>query len=191
MKSEVEVEVEGQPHYDRRNNPHGLVKPMEEHIELFKRRLVEKFGIEITTKEYYDLVANIARAKSVYRLNTQTGIYSMMIKGVEVWVIYGIASERIPARLKTAMVPYQRLLVPDEFADDYTCEEFTAKVNEFIEYVKNVSTELDLNNKKEFFMRTDISRFIKSAACKFKEHPDTTKLTLLSMAVKYLISDES
>jgi hypothetical protein len=178
-----------QTYIDRRNNPKGLVKPMEEHIELFKKRLIEKFNIEITTDEYFELVANIGQAKHIYHLNTQTGIYSMFIKGVEVWVVYGIATDRIEARLKTALTPYKRYLVPDEFDDEYTSDEFTLKVNETVEYFKEVSKQLDLNNKKDFFMRTDIPQFVKAAACKFKEHPETTKLTLISIAIKYLTSE--
>jgi thiaminase len=185
MKTVIPV----QKKYDRRNNPRGLVKPMEEHIEHFKKRLLQRFNIKITIDEYHTLLANIRHAKHIYHLNSQTGVYSIMINGVEVWVLYGSASDRIEARLKTAILPYEGLLVPDEFADDYTHEEFTAKVNEVVEYFKEVSKELDLNNKKEFFMRTDIPQFVKSAACKFKEHPETTKLTMVSMAIKYLTSE--
>lgn len=173
----------------RINNVQGKVKPMEEHVAHFKRRLKERFGIEITTKEYYDYVGQIKDSYLIYKSNSSTGLYQMEIKGVTVWVLYGKSDERIPARLKTALIPFKGIVVPDVLNEHFNHTMFYEKVKSFVTYVRSISHQLDLNNKKEFFTRQDIDAHIKTAVNTIKKMENDSKLdlVLISIAAKYFI----
>lgn len=175
----------------RINNPRGLVKPMEEHIAHFKKRLKERFNIEITTEEYDELVGSIAYAKNIYHLNSSNIVYSLMIKGVEVWVIYAKTNDKLPSRLKTAMVPFKNLLVPDCLAHKYNNMMFTQRVGELIVEITEISKLVDLNNVKEFFIgHQEISPLMKSLALQFKKYDNAWDIRFLRGVIRHLTTTE-
>lgn len=150
----------------RTNNPNGRYKPMKQHVAHFRTRLKERFGIEITSSEYGRLVKRISSAKRLYSVNSGNILYSMDIEGKEVWVLYGSAQDRIQARLKTALIPYDGYIVPSNVANKYDHNQFTQRMNEVIVRIKELSKEIDLNNKKEFFCR-GLNRTLSGGALKY------------------------
>lgn len=175
----------------RMNNPQGLVKSMDEHIAHFKQRLQERFNIDLTTEEYYDLVHNIANAKYIYPLNSANGVYAMTIRGQVVWVIYGRNQDKIPSRLKTAMIPYKGLVVPNRLAHKYNNISFTTRVGEIMNEVVEISKTIDLNDTKSFFVGYEhIPLIIKSLALNYKKYQDAWDIRFLGGIIRYIDQTE-
>lgn len=171
----------------RIHNPNSEVKSMDEHIAHFKQRLLERFNIELTTEEYYKLVNTIATARHIYQLTASNGVHSMQIKGVEVWVIYGKALDRIPARLKTALIPYKGLVVPNRLAHKYDNVTFTKRVGDLIQHIFEISKTIDLNDTKTFFLgHPELPTPIKSMALSYKRHNDAWDIRFISGVIRYL-----
>lgn len=173
----------------RRDNPHGLTKSEGEHIAHFKLRLKERFGINLTTSEYYELLKKAHKFKSLYNLSVHTSLREGTIKGKRVWVLYASKDNRrnidLPARFKTALIPdIGHFIVPKELSYHYDHEQFTCRINETIAQMKKLSEKLDLNNKKAFFIGGEHEK-LKAGALKYKTVKDS-RIILINIAVSYI-----
>lgn len=172
----------------RYDNPLNRSRTEGEHIIHFTQRLKERFNIDLTLDQYYELLKETTKHSSnhIYSINSSSGIYEVSINDVTIWVIYGNKSNDMPARLKTALIPYKMLITPDCVSHKYDHVEFTAEVNRVIEEMVKLSTEINLENKKEFFMR-GISPLLTKGALHIKKNIGATKTKILHrLAIKYL-----
>ncbi len=171
----------------RNNNPQNRFKPFKYHREHFITRLKERFEIEITEEEYANLVDHIGSGepKKIYSINEGNTVYSMIINGKEVWVLYGRKGNKLPARLKTAMLPH-RFLVPDCVSHLFNHETFTNEVIASINSIKKLSEDIDLEDKVKFFSRKDLPEQIKFAALKFKEFNNEFAIEVMKPAINII-----
>lgn len=141
----------------RMNNPNHSFKSEQDHIDHFKLRIKERFNIDLTTEQYYELLDRIKSHSTngvVYKLTINSHIIEMIIEDKLVWVIYGKQSldkqtnNEIPARLKTALVPYQTYLVPAALANKYNHTSFTEKINNTINKIVNVAETINYKKPK-------------------------------------------
>lgn len=176
----------------RRENPHGLTKSEAEHIAHFKLRLKERFDIHLTDKQYYEMLKKPQKFKCLYHLSVHTTLREGTINGKKVWVLYASKDHRrgvdLPARFKTALLPDTGFyIVPKDLSYIYDHEQFTAKLNETIAYMKKLSEKLDLNDKKSFFIKhVNEHRTIKYGALHYKLKGEASRLNLISTAVDYI-----
>jgi len=176
----------------RKNNPYGLSKPEAEHIEHFMQRMLERFNIIISIGEYYAIINDIQnnKARHIYSTNSSNGIFSINLHGQEVWVMYGGVSDDIPARLKTAIRPHDQFILPDALSHVYNQTSFSKAVYEVIEQFKQLSEQIDLNDKKIFFMTSKAHPVLKKGALMYKQYGENCdKLHFYSMAIRHLIRE--
>ncbi len=186
----------------RRNNPTHRSKSESEHIVHFIMRLKERFDIECSVNQYYDLISNIGDAKILYKINSSNGVYEITFNNKTLWVIYGCKSGELPARLKTALIPYKLFPVPDVLSDEYDTESFTLKVKHLALDCVQLSNNINLDDRKTFFTDTKygnglkhvillVKKYLVSQTENDKKLCKTSLLTVYSGIVKYLIRRKS
>lgn len=176
----------------RLNNPKGNFKSEQQHINHFKARMLERFGLEVSTEEYYELVKRAAVSRKVYSLASSNIIKEIEFKGKLMWVIYAPKidwqDQIVPARLKTVFPRFEKYSVPNNLADKFDTDTFTAAVKHIQYKVVVLAKELDLENRKEFFMREDIPMSLKHAALVFKRDANYERdnTHIIGLIVRYL-----
>lgn len=130
----------------RLNNPEHQSKTEEQHIAHVKERIKERFDLNISTEEYYELL-DIAKTKArqLYRLNTQNSVKSIEFKGKEMLVVFGCAGNKrdLPSRIKTVLYPDAEYPVPDALIrqgierKDFT-KEIKDVANEIVAFAQDV-----------------------------------------------------
>jgi len=173
--------------YLERRSTHKT-KPISEHIAHFKKRLLERFDITFTTAEYDKLLSQIHETLPIYAINGSTKVFETHIQGKQVWILYGNKSDRQPARLKTALIPYTGYIVPDCLSEVFDHKTFTVAVKETIDYFVQLSDKLDINDpikKKEFFTQQSAHRTALAGAYFYKKNR-LNKDSLVHLAVRHL-----
>jgi len=177
----------------RVNNPNGYFKPESEHIAHVKQRMKERFDLDITTEDYYEILRDAqVNHTRVYKINHDNSIWSLTYRGVNLWLLYGAKGRNVgflelPARIKTVLRPFDQYVVPARLSHLYDHISFTAKINESIEKMREVSVLLDLNDKKSFFMRDDIHQNIKVGALRIVMDGPQITTTLVSIALGHIV----
>jgi hypothetical protein len=130
----------------RLNNPTHQSKTEEEHIVHVKDRILERFDLNISTEEYYELLNLVkSNAKQLYRLNTHNSVKSIEFKGKKMLVVYGCGSENreLPSRIKTVLYPDAEYPVPGELLrqgvarKDFT-QQIKDTVNEMVMFAQDI-----------------------------------------------------
>jgi len=169
----------------------GKTKPIGEHIEHFKQRLKERFDIEFTTNDYNALLSKLVHNTHpyhLYKVNCGTSLIRVEIQGKPVWIIYSGKRNDLPARLKTALIPFKGYIVPDCLSDYFDHKTFSVAINETIEYFIKLAESLNLNDpvkRKEFFTQSSIHKTALAGAYFYiKNNHD--RLSLIHLAVRHL-----
>jgi hypothetical protein len=160
------------------NTDHNT-KSEEDHIAHFKTKLKERFNIEITTDQYYEIlkfvVANL-KYNLVYKLNTNSSVNETIINDQRVWVIYGrpdnakrLTDVELHARLKTVLIPNTVYVVPPKLARKYDHTSFTVKLNQTIELVKKVSNQINMRKQNPYKVLTQLPEILRPLAKQYKK----------------------
>lgn len=158
----------------RLNNPLNEFKSEEEHIAHFKLRFNERFGVELSTEQYYEILNRVINSDFnlvVYKPSRMTMIVEMVIEGHLTWVFYGkkgISKESkeviVPARLKTVLIPYTKYIVPVELKHKYDHTTFTEVVNIQIEKVKKFARQINLKKQNPYKVLNNLSPLLRPVA---------------------------
>lgn len=171
----------------RRDNPKGRFKPESEHIQHVQHRMKERFGEEITVEEYYKLLADIqSSGKRIYGISSNAALYEFVFRDKLIWFLYGYNDDRVPPRIKTVLRPYDQYVVPNKLGDLYDHREFTAEIDKFLKESVELAAELDLNDKKSFFLKEGFSQIMKSASLNYKLEGKIT-FKMVGMACKSIV----
>lgn len=170
------------------------MKPESEHIAHFILRVKERLELDCTIEDYYEILSNISKSIKIYDINCSNQIRQVIFRNVTMWVIYGKKSKGIiPARLKTALKPYELFIVPDVLSRQYTTHTFTLKINSTLLYCFTKTLNLDLKDKKTFFINNDknplkhIILTAKILKLSKGENCEKLKLRIYSTIIYYLI----
>lgn len=178
----------------RTNNPQGLHKSEADHIAHFIVRMKQRFDLDITPEGYHEILSNLMKnGTMIYKVSTMNSIWEIKVHGKLIWVIYGNNSrdrEDLPARLKTALTPYDGYPVPLKLAHIFDHHSFTVEVKRVVNQMIALSNELDFNDKKSFFIQ-DYPSSLKSGALVFKLNGNSDMPKLMGIAVKYLIGENT
>lgn len=187
METEFIKPEHSKRYLERRQNI-GLTKPISEHIEHFKQRLLERFNITFSTDDYYNLLNRISKGKPLYKINGGNTLIQVEIEGKIVWVLYGPKNDLQPSRLKTVLIPWVAFLTPDNLSHIYSHKTFTVVVNEIIEEFIKLSHTVDFNNpndKKRFFSQNEVPKTMQTGAYFYNKFMGN-KESLIRIAVAHL-----
>lgn len=131
-----------------------------DHITHFITRMKERFNIDLTVEQYYEMLKDVirnAKTNLVYKLNANSSINETTINGKLVWVIYGRPEKKkfdneteLVARLKTALIPHMVYIVPPRLAQKYDHNQFTEKVISTIAKIKSISDQINMKKQNPY-----------------------------------------
>lgn len=162
----------------RVNNRDLNTKSEEEHIAHFKLRMKERFDIDLTTDQYYEILKQVrenTKFNLVYKLNGNSSINEAIVEGKLVWVVYGRPEKKrldheseLKPRLKTVLFPHHIYLVPPQLANRYDHQRFTEKVNKTIEQIIRVSNQINLRKQNPYKVLSQLPEKLRSLAKKYR-----------------------
>lgn len=172
----------------RINNPRNKHKPELAHIAHTQERMLERFGINLSIDDYYNLITHSQEThKNVYSLNNCTVIWEITYREKLMWIVYTGKDKVLPARIKTVLHPYEQYLTPDVLYKIYDHQTYTVAIREAIEKMVELSKELDLNDKKTFFIKP-YHKSLKDGALRFKQGHSINSPVLTRIATNYLLA---
>ena len=172
----------------RLNNPKNDHKPESDHISHVQKRFKQRFNIDITVPEYYELLqASMKHHTYLYDLSSATTIWEINYKGKLIWILYATkCREELPARIKTVLIPFSGYPAPNAFSSVYDHRTFTQAIEDTMQEMIDLSAELDLNDKKTFFLNETHHPALKKGALKYKINENQKSNAMITIAVKYL-----